>query len=888
MPISFTEESTATFPAPAAGGRMTFIDADGDGDMDILYQTGADGSPHQFARSNGDGTYTILALEDSPFAGLTLPNHNGGNFHVADIDGDGDMDLWAGANFTTGSYFRNDGGTFSAQSTASFPTVGASSRVLFGDFDDDGDADILYQTGANGTPFAYSQSNGDGTYTAVVIGESPFAGLTLPDHSGSNYYQGDFDGDGDDDLWVAVNNTTGSYFRNDGGSFSSQSSATLPAPAAAGRVAVADFDSDGDDDILYQTGANGSPWAYARSNGDGTFTLLAQADSPFAGVTFLDHNGSNILAEDVDGDGDHDLIITPNGGTGEFYQAGGKPPEIVSSTPSDGGTGVATTANITVVFDETVTKGSGNILIVRASDDTVVQTIDVNSTQVTGAGTTWTIDPSGFLEGLTGYYVLFDDGTFVDLDGSIFAGVDDPTVLNFTTQALTPPVFTNLNGDSTTFTEDGAPVRLDVGGNATVADAGQTNFAGGTLTVAITANGVPGEDVLRVTNLGTTAGRIGVSGANITYSGVVIGTFTGGTGGANLVITLDSDATIAATQALIRALQYNNTNNIGPSTDPRTVQITLADGAGATSAVQTVTVNVTAVEDATPGPDTLTGEAGADVIDGLAGNDVINGLTGNDLLYGSAGDDTVDGGAGNDEIHGGDNNDTLFGGSGVGADFLYGDNGDDVIDGGAGNDTLDGGAGADQLKGGAGNDTYIIDAADTVIEDVGQGTDTVVASISYSLGVNLENLTLLGSGALDGAGNALANTLTGGDGANRLTGGAGSDIYFGGAGADTFVMDQAVVRLYSQGLSLQRDTIRDFSLAQGDKIDLSGIDAIPGNSDDPFVFVNAFNRHAGQATLTLSGGNTILRLDVDGDGRPDHEVIIQGVSLTASDDAWIL
>ena len=58
MPVTFTETSTATFPQPAAGGRMTMIDADGDGDMDILYQIGANGTAYQYARSNGDGTYS--------------------------------------------------------------------------------------------------------------------------------------------------------------------------------------------------------------------------------------------------------------------------------------------------------------------------------------------------------------------------------------------------------------------------------------------------------------------------------------------------------------------------------------------------------------------------------------------------------------------------------------------------------------------------------------------------------------------------------------------------------------------------------------------------------------------------------------------------------------
>lgn len=605
MPVTFSEASTTTFPQPAAGGRMTFIDADGDGDMDILYQTGANGTAFQYARSNGDGTYTILALASSPFAGLTIPDHNGANFHVGDIDGDGDMDVWAGqpTGAGTGSFFRNDGGSFTSQSTATFPAPGASSRVVMGDFDNDGDADMLYQTVGNGTAFQYAESNGDGTYTLMTQAASPFSGVgAIRDNGGGTHYAGDFDGDGDIDIWAAAASTTGSYYQNDGGgSFSSQSSATFPAPAAATRVAVGDFDSDGDDDILYQTAGDGSVWQYARSNGDGTFTILSQASSPFAGVTLLNHNGSNSLVGDIDGDGDDDLIITTNGTQGEAYFASGSPPSIASTAPADNGTGVPVGADITLTFDESVSKGSGNIYIYRG-DGVLIETISVGSAQVTGSGTTWTINPSVTLAGVTNYYVMIDDGTWVDADGSIFAGIDDAITLNFTTAASnTAPTFTNLNGDAPSFLE-GTAVRLDVGGNATVADSEESNFNGGTLTVSITANEVAAQDVLSVAHIGTGAGQIGVSGSAISYSGVQIATFTGGTGGADLVITLDADATPAATQALVRALQYDNTSE-APDTASRTITVVLTDGAGGTSTTQTVTVGVTAVNDEPAGAD---------------------------------------------------------------------------------------------------------------------------------------------------------------------------------------------------------------------------------------------------------------------------------------------
>ncbi|TXQ54509.1 calcium-binding protein, partial [Escherichia coli] len=115
--------------------------------------------------------------------------------------------------------------------------------------------------------------------------------------------------------------------------------------------------------------------------------------------------------------------------------------------------------------------------------------------------------------------------------------------------------------------------------------------------------------------------------------------------------------------------------------------------------------------------------------------------------------------------------------------------------GGIGSDTLDGGAGNDTMIGGRGDDTYIVDSpGDTVVEDAGQGDDTVRSSVTYTLPDNVENLILLGTGDIDGTGNALDNSIVGNDGDNRLDGGAGNDrltarggddVLIGGAGDDT-------------------------------------------------------------------------------------------------------
>lgn len=170
------------------------------------------------------------------------------------------------------------------------------------------------------------------------------------------------------------------------------------------------------------------------------------------------------------------------------------------------------------------------------------------------------------------------------------------------------------------------------------------------------------------------------------------------------------------------------------------------------------------------------------------------------------------------ELHGTDRigspgGDTLIGD--VRANSLLGRGGNDWLEGNAGADTLNGGVGADTMLGGAGNDTYTVDSAgDQVVESTkfggtvnAGGTDVVNASLSYTLPTFVEQLVLTGSTAINGTGNAGANTITGNSASNvlrgyagadslvgaggddKLYGGLGKDTLHGGLGADTFMFD---------------------------------------------------------------------------------------------------
>ena len=160
------------------------------------------------------------------------------------------------------------------------------------------------------------------------------------------------------------------------------------------------------------------------------------------------------------------------------------------------------------------------------------------------------------------------------------------------------PVILNLLGDNLAYTEGDGAVVIEQGVITTVIDLDSADFDTGSLTVSFVSGSDSVEDVLAIRNQGTGAGQIGVSGSTVTYGGTTIGTVAGGSGGSNLVVTFNSNATPAAAEALIRNVTYENTDTDNPTAGARTVRFVLTDGDGGSSGNHDTTVSVTAVNDA--------------------------------------------------------------------------------------------------------------------------------------------------------------------------------------------------------------------------------------------------------------------------------------------------
>jgi trimeric autotransporter adhesin len=278
----------------------------------------------------------------------------------------------------------------------------------------------------------------------------------------------------------------------------------------------------------------------------------------------------------------------------------------------------------------------------------------------------------------------------------------------------------------------------------------------------------------------------------------------------------------------------------------------------------------------------LWGNAGANMLTGGGGTDTLRGGGGNDTyVVDDASDVIVElNGAGNDTVRAGFSYALGFALealvlTGANAVNATGNSLANSLTGNVAANILNGGIGADLMIGGGGNDTYVIEnAGDRAVELPGGGVDTVQSSVSLWLAAEIESLVLTGTGAINGTGNALANTLVGNAAANILDGKAGADLMNGGGGNDAYFVESAgdrVIEATGGGIDTVISAIT-FYLSNSyevENITLAGSIAISahGNSlANSLTGNNASNLlsgYAGNDRLFGNGGNDNL---VGGDG----------------------
>ena len=320
-----------------------------------------------------------------------------------------------------------------------------------------------------------------------------------------------------------------------------------------------------------------------------------------------------------------------------------------------------------------------------------------------------------------------------------------------------------------------------------------------------------------------------------------------------------------------------------------------------------------------PLPQTVIGTAGNDVLTGGRGNDTLSGLVGNDTLNAGDGHDLLDGGTGTDTMQGGTGNDTymvdvsgdvvtelanegldtvqssltytlgpnvenltltgtanLNGTGNILDNILIGSSVSNTLNGGAGNDRLDGGLGSDMMIGGTGDDTYVVNqVGDVVTESLNQGIDTVENSVTFTLGSNVENLTLTGSANINGTGSSANNVLFGNSGHNTLDSGSGDDMVDGGGGNDSLLGGSGNDQLFG---GVGDDTLNAGSgndlLNGGDGIDTldggSGNDQILGGAENDLLTggsgADQFTGGTGNDIVTGGSGSDLYHF-VRGDGQ---------------------
>jgi Ca2+-binding RTX toxin-like protein len=928
-------------------------DFNGDGKSDLAISNSDSGSVSVFLSSlNGSfNTPLTYVVGQQPVS-----------IAVGDLNNDGISDLVT-ANFFTNKVsilFGNGNGVFVSTSNV---IVGPSpADVAIGDFNGDGISDLaLVNAGVRASVLLGDRING-GFLPSIQT-------FALGGFNASSVAIGDFNGDGKSDLVTAnyVSDNASILYGDGAGSFGGNSNNFLGTAAIVSVglfpsfVAVGDFNNDGKSDFVTTNGdstvsvvlggGNGIASTFGVGsggagsvtvsdfNGDGKSDLaitkpfsnqiaitLGSGNGSFAAPVFfaVGSNPSSVSAGDFNGDGTLDLAVTnyDSNNVSILLSTFSRAAIIINDTPPNRAP-VNTIPAAQVVNEDTqlvitgisVNDPDNNLASTKLTIANGILNLDVTggATISTGANNSSTITLTG-----TQSQINAALGTLKYKGNLNFNGTETLTISS-TDSSSTPLTDTdtlilNINpindaptdiSLSTTNFNENIPINTLLGTFVTTDPDNSSNFVYGFImgsgdidnsSFSINGNQLiinrspdfETKSTYSVRVRSTDAGgqffdKILVLNVNNLINNNVVGTvendILSATNEIDNIQTLDGDDNIFAA---IESLQFSDVFDGGNGNDTFSLSGGVSD--------QALTINLSLSNQFV----SLDTPVINNVILKNIENIVLTGWVGNASLRGNAFNNILKGGVGNDTLNGGVGNDNLFGGDG-----------NDILDGSG--DTI----GLDTFTGGAGNDAYgIYNSATVIIEsaEAGAGNDTVWTSVNYTLSDNIENMYLVGAGAVIGTGNngnnlivgygAGGNTiyslggndtldggldndyLNGGLGNDVVNGGNGNDIldgsgdivgfdtFTGGAGNDAYgIYNSATVIIESAEVGAGNDTVWtsvNYTLADNiENMYLVGVGAIIGAGNNGDNLIVGYG--AGGNTIYGLGGNDTLDGGLDSD-----------------------